>query len=919
MSLTVGTRLGPYEVVAPLGAGGMGQVYRARDSRLGRDVALKILSDVVSGDPERIARFEREARTLASLNHPNIAQIYGLEGLDGREKRDSDVALVLELVEGPTLADRLAQGPMPVDEALAAARQIADALEAAHDLGIIHRDLKPANIKLRPDATVKVLDFGLAKAIAAAHDGKADTRGDLASAGLSHSPTITGPIGVTGIGVLLGTAAYMPPEQARGKPVDKRADIWAFGCVLFEMLTGKRCFDGEDTSLTLAEVIKAEPDWNALPAATPPSVRSTLERCLQKDPKHRIRDIGDVRLALDGAFLPSAAHVHDRHPLIRGVWTRVAVAGGLGIAVGAIAAVAAMWGPRPVPPAAPSINRFTVTLPAGSSFRDNVAYPMMLTRDGRRIVMNVTSGTTDRVVVRPMDQVQLQPVTGLEGTVGSIFLSPDGEWVAFNDAKGSLKRMRLTGGPPATITDTGIVTGGWQGATWSSAGTIVFSTTANRMLMEVSEAGGTPKPRTKAVENEVHLQPHFLPDGRSLLFLVRRRGQGAATTIAYLPAGASDHVMLLEGADPRYVSSGHLLFTREAAVWAIPFDLTAGRTIGDPVPVLEGASIIGSGAAKMSVSAEGTLAYVAGRAGALRTVVLVDRQGREEPLPGLTSNSFDMIRVSPDGKRLAFTAGRPPDLWNYDFARGTSVRVTTDDAIDRNPVWTRDGLRLLFMSAAQGRSDLYVQNADGTGAPERFLPGDPPAPSILAESWSADGQTLVVSIGRNGVPDIGAINMEGERRLRDLIAMPSIDTAPAVSPDGRWLAYQSNRSGAFEVYVERFPELGDRQQISTSGGTTPRWSADGRELFYQSVDGRRVLAVPISTGPTLTAGASTLVFEGPYVPMSPNTRAFDVTPDGRFILVKSENTDSNAAATVVVVQNWLEELKRLVPTPGPPQ
>ncbi len=909
MALSVGDRFGPYEVVAPLGAGGMGQVYRARDSRLGREVALKILSDLVARDPERIARFEREARTLASLSHPNIAGIHGLEDSGGVQ------ALVLELVEGPTLADRLIDGLMPVDEALTVARQIADALEAAHDVGIIHRDLKPANIKLRPDGTVKVLDFGLAKAIAAAHDGGADAPG-RAAANLSHSPTITGPIGMTGVGVLLGTAAYMPPEQARGKPVDKRADIWAFGCVLFEMLTGKRCFDGEDVSLTLAEVIKSEPDWKALPATTPPSVRSTLERCLQKDPKHRIRDIGDVRLALDGAFLPSAAYVHDRSPLIRGVWTRAALAGGLGIVVGAIAAVAAMWGPRPVPPTAPSVNRFTVTLPAGSGFRDNVAYPMMLSRDGRRIVMNVTSGATDRVVVRPMDQVQLQPVTGLEGTVGSIFLSPDGEWVAFNDAKGSLKRMRLAGGPPATITETGIVRGGWQGATWSSTGSIVFSTSANRTLMEVPEAGGTPKPRTKVVENEGHLQPHFLPDGRSLLFLVRRRDE--PPSIAYLPAGASDHVMLLEGADPHYVSSGHLLFTREEAVWAIPFDVTAGRTIGDPVPVLEGASILGSGVARMSVSAQGTLAYVVGRGGTFRTVVRVDRQGREEPLPGLTSNSFDMIRVSPDGKRLAFTAGRPPDLWNYDFARGTSVRVTADDAIDRNPVWTRDGLRLIFTSAGQGRADLYIQNADGTGAPERFLSGDPPAGSILAESLSFDGKTLVVSVGRDGRPDIGAINVEGERQLRDLIAMPSIDTASAVSPDGRWLAYQSDRSGAFEIYVERFPELGDRQQISTTGGTLPRWSADGRELFYQSVDGRRVFAVPISTGPKLTAGASALVFEGPYIPMSPNTRAFDVTPEGRFILLKSENTDSNAAATVVVVQNWLEELKRLVPTPSTP-
>jgi hypothetical protein len=389
MALSVGDRFGPYEVVGALGAGGMGQVYRARDSRLGREVALKILSDLVARDPERIARFEREARTLASLSHPNIAGIHGLEDSGGVQ------ALVLELVEGPTLADRLVPGPMAVDEALAVARQIADALEAAHDVGIIHRDLKPANIKLRPDGTVKVLDFGLAKAIAAAHDGGPDARG-RAAANLSHSPTITGPIGMTGVGVLLGTAAYMPPEQARGKPVDKRADIWAFGCVLFEMLTGKRCFDGEDTSLTLAEVIKSDPDWSALPAATPPAVQSTLRQCLQKDPKRRARDIGDVRLALDGGFGAPVAHPHDRRSFIGSPRARVGVVGGAGIVLGAIVTAALMWRPQPEPPARPPVDRFAITLPAGTDFREPVTFPIALTRDGRRLVMNVVSGSTDR-------------------------------------------------------------------------------------------------------------------------------------------------------------------------------------------------------------------------------------------------------------------------------------------------------------------------------------------------------------------------------------------------------------------------------------------------------------------------------------------------------------------------------------------
>ena len=599
MALSVGDRFGPYEVVGALGAGGMGQVYRAHDSRLGRDVALKILSDLVARDPERIARFEREARALASLSHPNIAGIHGLEDSGGVQ------ALVLELVEGPTLADRLVHGPMPVDEALAVARQIADALEAAHDVGIIHRDLKPANIKLRPDGTVKVLDFGLAKAIAAAHDGRSDGPGRIGSAGISHSPTITGPIGVTGVGVLLGTAAYMPPEQARGKPVDKRADIWAFGCVLFEMLTGKRCFDRRSVSLILAEVIKSEPDWKALPAAVSPAVRSTLKQCLQKDPKTRARDIGDVRLALDGAFSSPATHVHDRPSLIRRPWARIAVTGVVGIALGAIGAAVTMWGPRPGPVTTPPVNRFTITLPAGSRFRENLLSPITLTSNGRRLLMNVSTGGTDRVVMRAIDQVEPQLVQGLEGSVGSIFLSADGEWVAYNDAKGSLKRMRLAGGPPATITETGIVTGGWQGATWESGGSIVFSTSANPTLMEVPEVGGEPKPQTKVGEDEAHSLPHFLPDGRSLLFVVRRRGQNQG--IAYfLP-------------EPRITSCSWMVQTRgmsRVGTCYSPVSKRSGPFIstwkqvgraGDAAPVLEGASVLG-GVARASVSADGTLA-----------------------------------------------------------------------------------------------------------------------------------------------------------------------------------------------------------------------------------------------------------------------------------------------------------------------
>jgi Tol biopolymer transport system component len=435
--------------------------------------------------------------------------------------------------------------------------------------------------------------------------------------------------------------------------------------------------------------------------------------------------------------------------------------------------------------------------------------------------------------------------------------------------------------------------------------------------MEVPESGGTPKPRTKASEAEYHQQPHFLPDGRSLLFDILRSGQPGQ--IAYLPAGATDHVVLLDGTDPRYVSSGHLLFTREAAVWAVGFDVVSGRMTGDPVPVLEGVSITGSGVARSAVAADGTLAYLAGNSRGLRMIVRVDRQGHEAALPGLPPNRYEVVRVSPDGTRLAYDmGGRQSDIWTYDFARNTAVRVTADASVDRSPVWTPDGSRLIFLSDRGGRPSLYVQNADGTGAAERLLP-EGSRTVTHADGWSNDGKRLLVGFVRPGESqNIGMIDMVGELRVQDLITMPSVAAGSAVSPDGRWVAYHSDLSGTQEIYVERFPELGDRQKISTSGGTSPRWAPGGRELFYKSGNGRGVFSVSISSGPKLAAGTPRLLFEGPFLTAGPTTRPFDVTPDGQFILIKSEDMPANPAPTLVVVQNWLEELKRLVPGAGQP-
>jgi serine/threonine-protein kinase len=586
-----------------------------------------------------------------------------------------------------------------------------------------------------------------------------------------------------------------------------------------------------------------------------------------------------------------------------------------GILIGALGAAALRLGRVEPAPARP-VTRFAVPLPEGGRFRDNVSYPLILTRDGRRLVMNVSVGGIDRVMVRTMDQIHPQAVQGLEGTIGSIFLSPDGEWIGYNDSKGLLRKMRISGGPPSTIAETGITSGGWQGATWGTAGTIVFSTVPNRALMEVAEAGGLPKPRTTAAEGESHERPHFLPDGRALLFVVR---SAERPRIAYLADGASDYTPLLEGADPRYLPSGHLLFTREDSVWAVAFDAVSGRIAGDPVPVLEGVRTEANGVAKMSVSAEGTLAYVPGAAVGLRTIVRVDRQGREQPLPGLAPDRYQAIRISPDGTKMAFVAGRPPDVWTYDLSRGTATRVTTGDAPESMPVWSPDGTRLIFTTVRNGESALYSQNADGTGQAEQFFQAAAaagPPPVLQTEGWSRDGRTVVVQVDRGGTFDIAMINLAPELRFAELVATPAIQGGAAISPDGRWLAYLSNVSGVFEVYVERFPELGDRQRISTNGGFSPRWSADGRELFFQSIDGRQIMSVAIAGGQKLAAGVPAVVFEGEYVPTAATVRPFEVGADGQFFLLKVASAASNKMPTIQVVQSWGEELKRLVPPPG---
>ena len=897
MPLTPGTRLGPYEITAQIGVGGMGEVYRARDGTLQRDVALKILPESFATDPERLARFRREAQVLASLNHPHIGAIYGFEESTGTH------ALVLELVEGPTLADRIAQGAVPVDDALPIARQIAEALEAAHEQGIIHRDLKPANIKLRPDGTVKVLDFGLAKLTT-------PTSPAGSAASVSLSPTITSPAMMTGVGVLLGTAAYMSPEQAKGREADKRSDIWAFGAVLYEMLTGRRAFEGEDLSDTFVNVLKGDPDWSALPLEIPPSLRTLLQSCLTKDRRHRVADISTALFVLEkGASFALSPGTVSAAPLPRRpLWRRVAALGGVVLVVATVATTLTWFATRPMPP---SVVRVAVTTSgttalALSGADRNVA----ITPDGSRVVYR----GINQLLVRALNQLEPDVLSGL-GAAGGVFISPDGRWVGFFDGSTTLKKVAITGGSPVTITP---VDGLPRGATWAPDDTIIFATTSPATgLQRVSAAGGEPAVLTKPDRergDSDHLWPELLPGGESVLFTIapafNARAENAQIAVLDLQTGTSK-VLIRGGSHAHYVPTGHLVYGVEGTLRAVAFDLERLEVVGTPATVLEGVATTVSGLADVAVAANGSLVYVPGGAGGGRqqTVVLVDRQGRASPLPGLPLDSYRDVRVSPDGARLALAT--QDDVWIYDFIRTTRSRLTTDPGA-RSPLWTPDGQRIVFTSRRAGYPELFWRPADGTGSDERFLTRAKDLTDLRANGWSADGrQLLFTEVSRTTA--IGQIVIE---RPSDAKVLVRSDSPSPISPDGRWMAYQSTVSGPTEIHVERYPELGSRQQISTGGGRAPLWSRDGRELFFQSLDGRQMFAVTVQSGTTLVAGTQQPLFGLAMLVQRFGNRPYDIAPDGRFLIIRSAQAeiDGGPASNLILVQNWFEELKRLVAT-----
>ncbi len=868
----------------------MGQVWQATDTTLNRQVALKILPDAFADDPDRLARFQREAQVLASLNHPNIGAIHGLEEAEGT------TALVLELIEGPTLADRIRQGPVPMDDALPIAKQIAEALEAAHERGVIHRDLKPANIKVRADGTVKVLDFGLAKALDPASEGDP-----------SQSPTLTA--AATQMGVIMGTAAYMSPEQARGKPVDKRADIWAFGAVLFEMLTGAKPFPGDDVSQTLARVIDRDPDWDALPVETPPAMGQLLRRCLDRDPRQRLRDIGEARVGLGGAVAVPEPKVDpltagQTTPRRAGLSTMLASAIVGGLVVGGI--VWSLGSPdvmAPNPPLRLTATRLT-----------NPLTDMAISPDGTRIAYTAGLGDDGRLFLHDLrDGATRELYRSVVGGGVSLAFSPDSEWVAFHSVdEETLYRLSLQGGSALPIADLDEQP---EGLSWGSNDTLVFS--SGGRLMRVAATGGTPEPVTTPDDAQRHRWPELLPNESGVLFTIGTPLGPGRLAVASLPSGTITELGL-SGTRPRYASTGHLVFADGDTLRAARFDADERALLdATPVPLREEVELGFVGTALFDLSDTGTLAVAAGAGGGTRSLVWVHRDGREEPVDA-PLGSYATPRLSSNDTRLAVdrTDGGDSNIWVRDLVRGTETLVTTDSATDWMPLWTPDDQRLIFFSR-RVPGGLYSKAADGTGEAELLVPAGENLGLMSPSSWAPDGGTLAVwQVTASGQPGIALVSLSGAPTVEPLLESRFEEAAPAVSPDGRWLAYHSAESGQREIYVQRFPELGARTTVSTGGGAQPQWSDDGRELFYRTTSGG-MMAVAVETEPAFRVlGDAELLFERPYF-MLGSRRTYDVSSDGqRFLMVKVEESGPAGDASgqrIDLTVHWFEELKRLVP------
>jgi serine/threonine-protein kinase len=901
MPLSAGTRLGSYEVIAAIGAGGMGEVYRARDTRLDRDVALKILPESFAADPDRRARFEREAKALAALNHPNIAQVYGFDVA-------GDVhAIAMELVEGGTLADLIAAGPMPLADVLPIARQLAAALDAAHEQGIVHRDLKPANVIVRDDGTVKVLDFGLAKALAGDIDGSATS--------IANSPTLTAR--ATQLGVVLGTAAYMSPEQARGKAVDRRADIWAFGAVLYEMLTGRRAFEGDDISDVLASVLKTEPDWSALPADLPSAMRRLLRRCLEKDARKRLRDLSEGMLQLDeelsgaissatairaGDAAASAAAVQAPS---RPLWRRALHGAALVIVAAAIGAVGWL---RPVPESPRERIAFTHTPDPGATlFTTQAAADLAISRSGRVFVYTAGTPANSRLVLRRFDSVDGAFVRGGEAAVNP-FLSPDEDWIGFlgTPDRMLIKKVAVSGGPTATVAK---VPSQVFGAAWLADDSILAGTQSG--LWRVPPGGGEPIQVTeldKSRNETGHMWPAEIPGTDAVLFVA---AHGMPMTTGKLAAVDLETRQIVRfdiaGVRPRYVHTGHIVFANaDGTLRAVEFDRHRLQTAGNPIPVVEGVTVKASGAANFDIAGDGRIVYGAGGPQfAARSITWVDRTGRETPIPA-PLRSYFYARVSPtDGARLSLDIrGEGSDIWIWD-ARGTLTKLTSNDGIDQYGLWMPDGRQVIFASEVAGKLGIFKSRADGIGVPELLVEREIAFPNAV----TPDGKSIVFRAGAGNRNDLFVVSTGGDGKAAPLVATQHNEQNAAISPDGRWLAYESDLSGRSEVYVRPFPDVNSGQwTVSTGGGSEPVWARNGREIFYVSLD-TKLMAAGFTETPSITLTAPRMLFDASAYFFGGVGRNYDVGRDGRFVMVKNAPDEGLRTRPIHVILNWAEELK----------
>jgi serine/threonine protein kinase/Tol biopolymer transport system component len=865
MALTIGTQLGSHEITALLGKGGMGEVYRARDLKLKREVAIKILPDEFSHDADRVSRFQREAEVLASLNHPNIAAIYDLEEAKGNS------FLVLELVEGETLQERLKRGPIPIDEVLPIARQITEALEAAHESGIVHRDLKPANIKLAPDGRVKVLDFGLAKAFQ-----------DQLQPSLSNSPTL---IGASSQGVILGTAAYMSPEQARGKEADRGSDMWAFGCVLYEMLSAHAVFEGETIGEILAGVFKAEPDWQRLPANTPDAIRRLLRRCLQKDRTRRLNSANDARIEIEEALSTPSVTAAPVSTPIRRSWLGIVAA----ISTLALASLAIVHF-REKPAAEPPEMRLEITTPPTTA-----PLEFALSPNGRYIVFMASGDGPQRLWLRALDKTGAQPIVGTDGA-DHPFWSADSSWIGFF-AAGKLKRINIAGGAPQAIANASTTLGG----TWNGDGTIVFAGSVGSLL-RIPASGGEPVAVTRINSHQTsHRFPQFLPDGRHFIFYAIGSPESSGIYLGSLDGGEAKRLAAADSAGA-YLGPAMIAFVRGTTLMAQHLDQQQGTLTGDPIALADpiGSNNLGFGA--FSALADGTVAYRSG--GGLRQLSWYDRTGKAVGVGGAPDSSQVLYpELSPDGRQVALQRSVQSnlDVWLMDLARGNMTRFTFDPAIDGGPVWSPDGMRIVFFSTRKGSSNLYVKPSSGAGAEELLLE----TPNTkFPQDWSKDGRFILYQESDGKTRDLWALPMTATDRKPIVVAKTPFDELNGqFSPDGRWVAYETNESGQFEIVVQPFPSPTAKWQVSTAGGVQPRWRKDGKELYFYSLDGKLMASSVTTTGATFVAAPPVALFPVALAPgAGTNKQEYMVSRDGRFLVNKPVEAASTTPITLIL--NW---------------